>query len=73
VARAKPVRRFLTVGHLARRLGVLEFHVRTMANDRQIPHALAGRARLFAEEDVPAIEATARRLGFLTDGPKPAA
>jgi hypothetical protein len=49
------VARFLTLGKTAIELGCAEFHLRKLCAEDRIPHAKAGKYRLFAVEDLPRV------------------
>lgn len=56
---------FFTLGKLAVRIGVSEWGLRNLANLGRIPHTHAGKYRLFAEADLPAIRKECIRAGYL--------
>jgi hypothetical protein len=62
--------RYLTTGQLARRLGCFIWQIHKALERKLIPEpARAGNLRLFAESDLPAIEAALRTAGYLrTEG-----
>jgi hypothetical protein len=58
--------KFYTLGKLAVRLCVTEWSLRNLAKLGRIPHTHAGKYRLFAEADLPAIREECLRAGYLT-------
>jgi DNA-binding transcriptional MerR regulator len=63
------VNSLITLGFMAREIGILEGQLRKLANRGLVPHARVGSIRLFDRADAPAIRAACAEAGYL---PRPA-